>query len=49
MERRDSLPSVELEEGPAADVDIEDETLIQAPGLNIELEDDGGSGLSPLF
>ena len=42
MERRDSLPSVELEEGPAADVDIEDETLIQAPGLNIELEDDGG-------
>lgn len=42
VERRDELPSVELDVGPSADVAVEDETIIQAPGLNIELEDDGG-------
>jgi len=33
---------VELEEGPEVDIDVIDETVIAAPGLNIELEDDGG-------
>ena len=42
VERRDSLPDVELEEGLSADVDIQDESIIQAPGLDIELEEDGG-------
>jgi hypothetical protein len=42
VERRDALPPVELEEGPEVDVDVIDETIIAAPGLNIELEDDGG-------
>ncbi len=42
VERRDGLPPVELEEGPEVDVDVIDETVIAAPGLNIELEDDGG-------
>ena len=42
VERRDEIPSVELEEGPGAEVPVEDDTLIEAPGLSIELEDDGG-------
>ena len=42
VERRDAIPPVELEEGPEVDVDVIDETVIAAPGLNIELEDDGG-------
>ena len=42
VERRDALPPVELEEGPEVDIDVIDETVIAAPGLNIELEDDGG-------
>ena len=42
VERRDAIPPVELEEGPAAEVPVKDDTLIEAPGLNIELEDDGG-------
>ena len=33
---------MELEEGPEVDIDVIDETVIAAPGLNIELEDDGG-------
>lgn len=42
VERRDSIPDVDLEEGPDAEVEVEDATVIEAPGLNIELEDDGG-------
>ena len=42
VERRDAIPPVELEEGPEVDIDVIDETVIAAPGLNIELEDDGG-------
>ena len=42
VERRDAIPPVELEEGPEVEVDVIDETVIAAPGLNIELEDDGG-------
>ena len=41
VDRRDSLPEVELEEGLSADVDIQDESIIQAPGMDIELEEDG--------
>jgi len=42
VERRDAIPPVDLEEGPDAEVLVEDETVIEAPGLNIELEEDGG-------
>jgi len=42
VERRNEIPPVELEEGPDAEVPMEDETLIEAPGLSIELEEDGG-------
>ena len=42
VERKDEIPPVELEEGPDAEVPVEDDTLIEAPGLSIELEDDGG-------
>ena len=42
VERRDAIPDVDLEEGPDAEVEVEDAALIEAPGLNIELEDDGG-------
>mgnify|MGYP003652099658 CR=1 FL=1 len=42
VERRDGIPQVDLEEGPDAEVSLDDGTLIEAPGLNIELEDDGG-------
>ena len=42
VERRDALPPVELEEGPEVDVDVIDETVIETPDVNIELEDDGG-------
>jgi len=42
VERRNAIPPVELEEGPEVEVDVIDETVIAAPGLNIELEDDGG-------
>jgi len=42
VERRNEIPTVDLEEGPDAEVLLEDETVIEAPGLNIELEEDGG-------
>ena len=42
VERKNEIPPVELEEGPDAEIPIEDDTLIEAPGLSIELEDDGG-------
>ena len=42
VERRDAIPPVELEEGPEVDVDVADETVIETPDVNIELEDDGG-------
>ena len=41
VERRDGIPPVELDEGPGAEVSVDDETVLEAPGLNIELEDDG--------
>ena len=42
VERRNEIPPVDLEVEDSAEVDVEDSTLIEAPGLNIELEDDGG-------
>jgi len=42
VERRDAIPLVELEEGPEVEVDVADETVIETPDVNIELEDDGG-------
>ena len=42
VERRDAIPPVELEEGPEVEVDVADETVIETPDVNIELEDDGG-------
>lgn len=42
VERRDSLPPVALDEGNEAEVVIEGDAVIEAPGLSIELEDDGG-------
>ncbi len=42
VERRDEIPLVDLEEGSETEVAVEDASVIEAPGLNIELEDDGG-------
>ena len=42
VERRDEIPPVELEEGAGAEIPLEDDTVIEAPGVSIELEDDGG-------
>ena len=42
IERRNEIPPVELEEGSDAEVFLDDASIIEAPGLNIELEDDGG-------
>tara|TARA_R100000544_G_C2226805_1_gene61340 strand:+ start:260 stop:2686 length:2427 start_codon:yes stop_codon:yes gene_type:complete len=42
VERRDEIPPVDLDVEESAEVDVEDSTVIEAPGLNIELEDDGG-------
>jgi len=36
------IPPVELDEDKGAEVDVEDTTVIEEPGLNIQLEDDGG-------
>tara|TARA_R100001369_G_scaffold12138_1_gene26012 strand:+ start:1136 stop:3565 length:2430 start_codon:yes stop_codon:yes gene_type:complete len=41
VERRDGIPPVELDEGPGAEVSLDDEAFPDTPGLNIELEDDG--------
>jgi|TARA_B100001123_G_scaffold40332_1_gene41491 hypothetical protein len=42
IERRNEIPPVELEEGLDAEVSFDDDSMIETPGLNIELEDDGG-------
>jgi len=44
VERRNEIPPVELdvEEGPGAVVPIDGGAVIEAPGLSIEMEDDGG-------
>ena len=41
VERRNEIPSVDLEESAPAEVELDDSTTIEAPGLNIELEEDG--------
>ena len=42
VERKDAIPLVELDEDNGAEVAVEDTSVIQEPGLNIELEEDGG-------
>jgi len=42
VERRNDIPPVDLGEGPDAEISLDDGTLFESPGLNIELEDDGG-------
>ena len=42
VERKDAIPLVELDEDNGAEVAVEDTSVIQEPGLNIQLEDDGG-------
>ena len=42
VERRNDIPTVDLEEGSGAEVDIQEDVVLEAPGLNIELEEDGG-------
>jgi hypothetical protein len=42
VERKEGLPYPELEDGPGADIAVEDTTVIEAPGLSIEMEEDGG-------
>ena len=41
VERRNEIPPVDLEVEDSAEVAVEDSTVIEAPGLNIELEEDG--------
>jgi hypothetical protein len=42
IERKNAIPPVELDEDKGAEVSVEDSTVIEAPGLNIEMEEDGG-------
>ena len=42
VERKNEIPPVELDEDKGAEVSIEQETVLEAPGLNIEMEEDGG-------
>ena len=42
VERRNDIPTVDLESGPEAEVLLDDETVVETPSLSIELEDDGG-------
>ena len=42
VERKNEIPPVELGEDKGAEVPLENATVIEAPGLNIEMEDDGG-------
>ena len=44
VERRNQIPPVELdvEDGPGAVVDVEGDAVIEAPGLTVEMEEDGG-------
>ena len=44
VERRNEIPPVELdvEEGQGAVIPVEGDTVIEAPGLTVEMEEDGG-------
>ena len=42
IDRRDSLPPVELDEGDGAEVSIEEEGGLANSDINIQMEDDGG-------
>ena len=41
VERRNSIPPVELEEGSDAEVLVDDDSLIETPNLSLVLEEDG--------
>jgi hypothetical protein len=41
VERREGIPLVDLEEGPGAEVVLEDDSRIETPEVTIEMEDDG--------
>jgi hypothetical protein len=44
VERRNQIPPVDLEEGPSAEIELEEETTaIETPDLFIELEEDGSA------
>jgi len=42
VERRNDIPPVDLEDGPDAEVLLDDTNIIETPDLSIKLEDDGG-------
>ena len=42
VERRNDIPPVDLEDGPDAEILLDDTNIIETPDLSIELEDDGG-------
>ena len=42
VDRRDGIPPVDLEAEDGAEVNIEEETLIEGPDVNIQMEEDGG-------
>mgnify|MGYP003146717228 CR=1 FL=1 len=42
VERKNEIPPVELDEDKGAEVAVEDTTIIEEPGVNIEIVDEGG-------
>ena len=42
LERKNALPPVDVGEGAPAEVEVAEEGIAEGPGLNIELEEDGG-------
>ena len=42
LERKNALPPVDVGEGEEAEVALAEEGIMEGPGLNIELEEDGG-------
>ena len=42
LERKNALPPVDVGEGEEAEVALAEEVIVEGPGLNIELEEDGG-------
>jgi hypothetical protein len=42
VERRNAIPTVDLEDAPEVEVTVDDETVMDDPELKIEFEEDGG-------
>jgi len=42
LERKNALPPVDVGEGAAAEVTVEEDSILEGPDVNIELEEDGG-------